>query len=56
MALSLEDHMRWIQGCFFTVLVTGNIFAQSAAPAPHSSDEAQVVRVQMGYIAGGAAA
>jgi len=44
--------MRWIQGCFFTVLVTGNIFAQSAAPAPHSSDEAQVVRVQMGYICG----
>jgi hypothetical protein len=45
--------MRWLGACFVTMLVTGNVFAQSAAPAPRpSSGEARVVRVQIGYICG----
>lgn len=44
--------MRWLGACFFGMLVISNVFAQSAAPAPHPSSEARVVRVQIGYICG----
>ena len=44
--------MRWLGGCFFLVLVTGCVLAQSAATAPHPSDKPRVVRVQIGYICG----
>jgi len=44
--------MRRLGACFFSVLVSGCVFAQSAASTAHPSGEARVVRVQIGYICG----
>lgn len=44
--------MRWLANCFFPVLMTGCVLAQSSTPAPHPSGEPFVVRVQIGYICG----
>jgi len=40
--------MRWLPGCL--VLMAINVFAQ--APATSATNEADVVRVQMGYVCG----
>ena len=44
--------MQRLGASLFLALMIGNVFGQSAAPAPGPSSEAHVVRVQIGYICG----